>query len=265
MTAHTSTQPFNPDMIHVHRPGASAWLKLIVAEAKMVIRDTAGLIIPLGMPLLIMVMQAPSVSGATTDTGHSALEFYVLPVVFAMVIATIAVINMPSFLATYRRIMVLRRLAVTPASPAVVLVAQMVVSVIQVLIGIGIAYLGAVIFWDAGMPDNLLMAVLVLVATLAAMYALGMIVTSVAPTPNSSVAIGLIFFFGIAALGGMFGPMENFPEFMQTIGAWLPFGASVEAMQSAWIGETSAWQNWASLAATTVIGGAVAAALFRWQ
>lgn len=267
MTAHTSTQPFNPDMIQVHRPGASAWLKLIVAEAKMVIRDTAGLIIPLGMPLLIMVMQAPSVSGATTDTGHSALEFYVLPVVFAMVIATIAVINMPSFLATYRKMKVLRRLAVTPASPAMVLVAQMVVSVIQVLIGIGIgiAYLVAVIFWDAGLPDSLLMAVLVLVATFAAMYALGMIVTSVAPTPNSSVAIGLIFFFGIAALGGMFGPMENFPEFMQTIGAWLPFGASVEAMQSAWIGETIAWQNWAILAATTVIGGAVAAALFRWE
>lgn len=79
------------------------------------------------------------------------------------------------------------------------------------------------------------------------------------------MAIGLIFFFGIAALGGMFGPMENFPEFMQTIGAWLPFGASVEAMQSAWIGETIAWRNWASLAATTVIGGAVAAALFRWE
>lgn len=36
MTAHTSTQPFNPDMIQVHRPGASAWLKLIVAEAKRV-------------------------------------------------------------------------------------------------------------------------------------------------------------------------------------------------------------------------------------
>ncbi|MGO1912545.1 MAG: ABC transporter permease [Corynebacterium sp.] len=186
MTAHTSTQPFNPDMIQVHRPGASAWLKLIVAEAKMVIRDTAGLIIPLGMPLLIMVMQAPSVSGATTDTGHSALEFYVLPVVFAMVIATIAVINMPSFLATYRKMKVLRRLAVTPASPAMVLVAQMVVSVIQVLIGIGIgiAYLVAVIFWDAGLPDSLLMAVLVLVATFAAMYALGMIVTSVAPHPQ---------------------------------------------------------------------------------
>jgi ABC-2 type transport system permease protein len=105
----------------------------------------------------------------------------------------------------------------------------------------------------------------VLVATFAAMYALGMVVASIARTPNASVAIGLIFFFGIAALGGMFGPMENFPDLMQTIGAWLPFGASVEAMQSVWIGEMVAWQNWVSLGTTTVLGGVVAGALFRWE
>lgn len=96
------------------------------------------------------------------------------------------------------------------------------------------------------------------------MYALGMVVASIARTPNASVAIGLIF-FGIASLGGMFGPMENFPDFMQTISAWLPFGASVEAMQSAWIGETVAWQNWVNVGATTVLGGVVAGVLFRWE
>lgn len=265
MTTHASAQPLDPGTIEVRRPGVSAWMKLIVAEARMVVRDTAGLIIPLGMPLLIMVMQAPSASGATTATGHSALEFYVLPVVFAMVIATIAVINMPSFLATYRKTKILRRLAVTPASPAMVLVAQMVVSVIQVLLGIGIAYAVAAVVWDAGLPDNLPVAVLVLVATFTAMYGLGMVVASIARTPNASVAIGLVFFFGIAALGGMFGPMENFPDIMQTIGAWLPFGAAVEAMQSAWVGETVAWENWVSLGVTTVLGGTVAAVLFRWE
>lgn len=265
MTTHTSTQSFHPDMITVQRPGAGAWLNLIIAEAKMVVRDTAGLVIPLGMPLLIMVMQAPSMSGETIETGHSVLEAHVLPVVFAMVIATIAVINMPSFLATYRKTQILRRLAVTPASPAMVLIAQMVVSVIQVLIGIAVAFLVAAVVWDVGFPDNALMALLVLLATFAAMYGLGMVVASIAPTPNSSVAIGLVFFFAIAALGGMFGSMENFPEIMQTIGSWLPFGASVEAMHHSWIGEPFSWENWASLGATTVIGCGIAAALFRWE
>ncbi|GAB3711372.1 hypothetical protein [Nocardiopsis nanhaiensis] len=42
-------------------------------------------------------------------------------------------------------------------------------------------------------------------------------------------------------------------------------GVVVEAFQSAWLGETVAWENWVSLGASTVIGAGVAAALFRWE
>jgi ABC-2 type transport system permease protein len=265
MTSGTTTQPFSPDAVQARRPGARAWITLIVAEAKMVVRDTAGLIIPVGMPLLILVMQMPMLSDVTTGTGHSAVEIYSLPVVFAMVVATVAVINMPSFLATYRKTKVLRRLAVTPASPAMVLVAQMVVSAVQVAVGIGLAYLVSVVFFDAGLPDRLLTAALVLIVTFAAMYGLGLVVASVAPTPNSAVAIGLVAFFGIAALGGMFGPVENLPDILAEIGVWLPFGAAVEAMQTAWVGGTVAWENWVSLLGSAVLGCAVAGALFRWE
>lgn len=36
----------------------------------------------------------------------------------------------------------------------------------------------------------------------------------------------------MAALGGMFGPMENLPEAFAQVGAWLPFGAAAETFQS---------------------------------
>ncbi|MGO1949497.1 MAG: ABC transporter permease [Mycobacteriaceae bacterium] len=260
-----TTQAFSPQTIRTSSPGPRAWFTMIAAELKMVLRDTAGIIIPLGLPLLIMLMQVMMLSDEITDTGHSVIEVYALPVVFAMVVGMVAMMNMPSFLATYRKTKVLRRLAATPAHPAMVLVAQMVVSLIQVITGIALAYVVAVILSDAGLPDDALVAVLVMLATIAAMYALGMVVASVARTPNASVAIGLVLFFGMGALGGMFVPMENLPDTVQSIGAWMPFGASVEALQSAWIGEAVAWENWASLGGTTVIGGALAAALFRWE
>lgn len=249
------------------RPGAAAWLRLIQAEAKMVIRDYAGLIVPLGLPLLILVMQGISIEerGQEIAEGVTVFSYYALPVVISMVVATIAVINMPSFLATYRKTKLLRRLAVTPASPAMVLVAQMVVSFIQVVLGIGLAFAVALIFFDAALPLAPLTAAGVLLACCAAMYGLGMIVASIAPTPNSSVAIGLIAFFGIAALGGMFGPADNLPEVLQTVGSWLPFGASVEAFQSAWLGEAVEAQNWVVLGGSAVVGAGVAAALFRWE
>ena len=253
--------------VQVHRPGMRSWTKLIGAEAKMVIRDYAGLIVPLGLPLLILVMQGISIEerGQEIAEGVTVFSYYALPVVISMVVATIAVINMPSFLATYRKTKLLRRLAVTPASPAMVLVAQMVVSFIQVILGIGLAFTVAMLFFDANLPLSPLTGVTVLLACCAAMYGLGMIVASIAPTPNSSVAIGLVVFFGIAALGGMFGPADNLPDALQTAGAWLPFGASVEAFQSAWLGETVDAQNWLVLGGSAVVGAGVAAALFRWE
>lgn len=252
--------------IHSRRPGPAAWLKMFQAEARMISRDTAGLLLPMGLPLLMLVM-----SGLQNDLdqevapGVTVMDYYALPVALAVVVAFIGVMNFPSFLATYRKTKMLRRLAVTPASPVMVLVAQMVVSLIQVIVGILLALGVAMMFFDANLPTDTFMAALVLLACCLAMYAIGMIVASVSPTPNTAIAFGLIAFFGMAALGGMFGSPESLPEPLGQVGAWLPFGASVEALQTTWIGETVAWENWVSLAASTVLGAGIAAALFRWE
>lgn len=253
--------------IQARRPGARAWLKMIQAEAKVVRRDVAGMILPLGMPLLILVMQAANFDDATREVapGVTVLDVSALPVVLTIVVAMVAVVNTPSFLATYRKTKILSRLAVTPASPAMVLVAQIVVSFVQVLLGLGLALTVAMVFFGANLPTDLGTALVVLLATCAAMYGLGMIVASVAPTPSAALALGLVAFFGIAALGGMFGPLENLPGPLAEVGSWLPFGAAVEALQAAWLGQAVPWENWAGLGVSTVLGVGVALALFRWE
>ncbi|SJM53689.1 ABC transporter permease [Gulosibacter sp. 10] len=248
-------------------PGAGAWLRLVQAEARMTVRDTAGLIIPFGMPMLILVMQAMAFDdlGTPVAEGVTVLDYFLLPVIVAMVVATIAMINMPSFLATYRKTHLLRRLAVTPASPVMVLIAQLIVSFAQMLLGVGMALLVGAVFFEASMPRHPWLTALVFLAACTAMYGVGMIVASIAPTPNSAVAIGLVAFFGIGALGGMFGPVGNLPEPLAAVGSWLPFGAAVEALQSTLVTEPVPWQNWASLGGSAVIGTGVAALLFRWE
>lgn len=247
------------------RPGPGAWMTLIRCEAKMVARDTAGLVVPICLPLLILVMSASSARDEIVDHGRSALDVYVLPLVLTMVIALIGIINMPSFLAYYRRTGILRRLSVTPASPAMVLVAQVIVSVIQSIIGIGAALAVAIPVFGADLPAKLGAALGVLLLAMAAMYAIGMIVAAIAPTPNSSVAIGLILFFALGALGGMFGGRDALPDEVATVGEWLPFGASVEALSATWVGAAAEPAHLMSLGMTVVLGVAVAGALFRWD
>ncbi|MEE2059741.1 ABC transporter permease [Rhodococcus artemisiae] len=251
--------------VETHRLGPAAWLTLTVCEAKMVVRDTAGLVVPIGLPLLILVMSASSASTEEVANGRTVLDVFVLPLVFTIIIASIGVINMPSFLAYYRRTGILRRLSVTPASPAMVLVAQVVVSVLQTLLGLGVAIVVATAFFDASPPVHLGTAVGVFVLAMAAMYAVGMIVAAVSPTPNSAVAIGLVAFFALGATGGLFGSRDALPDPVATVGEWLPFGASVEAMSAAWAGSPADPAHFLALGVTIVVGVVVSAALFRWE
>ncbi|MEO3795022.1 ABC transporter permease [Nonomuraea sp. B10E15] len=247
------------------RPGLGSWLTLIRCEARMVVRDTAGLVVPIGLPLLVLVMNASSAGGEVVVNGRTVLDLYVLPLVLAIIIATIGVVNMPSFLAYYRRAGILRRLSVTPASPAMVLIAQAAVSALQTIIGIGAALAVAVLVFDANLPLRPVTALGLLLLATAAMYAVGMIVAAVAPTPNSAVAIGLVAFFALGALGGLFGSRESLPETLAMVGEWLPFGATVEVLSNAWAGTPIEPLHLVSLSVTVLVGGAVSAAFFRWD
>ncbi|GIJ80224.1 ABC-2 type transport system permease protein [Micromonospora phaseoli] len=252
-------------LVEARRPGMRSLLTLIRCEAKMVVRDTAGLVVPLCLPLLIMLTSASGASQTVVANGRTALDLYVLPLVFTMVIAIIGIINMPSFLAYYRRSGILRRLGVTPASPAMVLVAQATVSVLQATIGITTAVLVAFLAFGANPPVDIGAALGVLALATAALYSTGMIVAAVAPTPNSAVAIGLVAFFVLGALGGMFGGRDALPEGLAEIGGWLPFGAAVEALSSAWAGTAVEAPQLLGLATTIVVGALVASILFRWE
>ena len=173
---------------------------------------------------------------------------------------------MPSFLAYYRRSGILRwRSPVTPASPVMVLAAQAIVSLMQAAVGITLALVVATLAFDANPPVNPGAAIGVVALTMAAMYSIGMIVAAVAPTPNSAVAAGLVAFFALGALGGMFGGRGGLPEPLAEIGSRLPFGAAVDALSAAWAGTAVEGGQLLSLGITVAVGATVAALLFRWE
>lgn len=257
--------------LHAIRPGPDAWLRMILTEGRLVARDTAGLIIPIGLPLLIMVMASLGLSDGTRAEptaafrGRTALEGYVVPMTLSMVVAVIGMVNMPSFLATYRRHGILRRLATTPASPVMVLIAQVVVSMVQTIVGVGLAVLVAGFAFDLRAPANLVLTFSAIVLTALAMYGVGVLVAAVSPTANSSVAIGLVVFFVTMALGGGFGGRAGLPETAADIGRHLPFGAGLDVISAAWVGAPLEVGQLIALAVTAALGTLVGVRLFRWQ
>ncbi len=248
-------------------PGPRAWGQLLLAELRSVMRDTSGLVVPLGLPVLIMVMfglQAADEVIPSLD-GLTAFDVYVVPLCLTIVVATIGVINLPSFLAIYRKGGVLKRLSATPVHPAMVLVAQVLTSVIQTLVGIGIAIGVAVLAFDLNAPRRLGVVIGVFALTALAMYAVGMLLGAVSPTPNAAVALGMVAFFAFGAAGGLFGPVENLPDWLARVGEVTPFGAGVEALRYAWAGETLAADHLLALGGWAVGSSLGAALLFRWE
>lgn len=249
-----------------HRPPARAWAMLTWTEAKLVARDTPGMIIPLGLPILIMVMNGlGSGGGEERFRGLPALDAYVVPLTLVMVVALIGLVNMPAVLAAYRRSGVLRRLSVTPAHPLMVLVAQVLASLGQALVGVALALAVGRLAFGVSAPRGALIAAGVFCLVTVAMYALGMLVAAVAPSANGAVAIGLTVFFLTMAVGGGFGPRENLPDPLATLGGHLPYGAGVQALSDAWTGVTPDPSHLAALAVTAVLAGGAAAKAFRWD
>ena len=253
------------------RPGLDAWWRLTLTEGKLVALDTAGLVIPLGMPVLILVMAGLGITdedlaaSAPAFNGMSALEGYIVPMTLAMVVAIIGLVNMPSFLATYRRYGILRRLSATPANPLMVLVAQVLVSLAQTVVGVGLAVGTAVVAFDLEAPAGLLATGGAILLTALAMYGIGMVVAAISPTPNSAVAIGLVAFFATMALGGGFGNRDALPERLAEVGGYLPFGAGLDVIGAAWVGESADGAQLLALAAAAAIGVLVGVRLFRWE
>ncbi|MEE6280594.1 ABC transporter permease [Georgenia sunbinii] len=244
---------------------AAAWGQMFLAEARMIIRDTSGLLLPIGLPLLLMVTNGiGDGSDQVLPNGATVMNAILLPLTITMVVALVGVVNMPSFLAAYRKYGVLKGLAVTPARPIMILLAQMLVSLAQVLVGVGLMMGVGAAFFGVTLPANLGWALLAGTLLLAAMYGIGILIAAVAPTVNAAIALGLGAFFLMLALGGGFGPSESLPDVLQTIGESLPYGAGNGALSAAWVGERPETLHLAALGAWAVVTGGLAAKLFRW-
>jgi ABC-2 type transport system permease protein len=64
-------------------------------------------------------------------------------------------------------------------------------------------------------------------------------------------------------LGGVYLPRDLLPEVLVAIGSFTPPG--VQGLQDAWLGSAPELLPLAVLAAVTVIAGALAVRVFRWE
>ncbi|MEU4689598.1 ABC transporter permease [Actinoplanes sp. NPDC023714] len=239
-------------------------MNLIKMEAILSLRDKVGPLWGVGFPLLLLIVlgNVPSLR-EEIEPGVTIFDLYV-PVLVLFNLAMLALIAVPTVLAGYRENGVLRRLHTTPVGPARVLAAQLVAN-------LGIAVVAAVLFlavarlaFGVGLPGSGLSFLLSWLLVAAAMLAIGLLITALAPGRAAATAVGTILYFPMMFFAGLWVPISAMPPLLRDISHATPLGAGMEAFQHAYAGDFPPAQPLLILLGYAVVGAAVAIRWFRW-
>jgi ABC-2 type transport system permease protein len=243
--------------------------KLTTIEAKVLfLRDPVWLLVALAVPIgILLVFGLPGFAREPVPElgGQRPIDTVLPSVTLAINVGVLAISALPVYLATYREKGILRRLSTTPASPAMLLAAQVAVNLamavlaLALMLGIGVIWLGMSVPASAGW-----FAVAFLLGT-AALFAVGLAIAAVAPTARVANAVSMLVFFPSLFFAGVWLPKHLMPDLLSRIGDLTPLGAFRESVQDAWAGSAPEPLHLAALAVVVVVAGVAAAKLFRWE
>ncbi|MFF0368230.1 ABC transporter permease [Micromonospora sp. NPDC005087] len=242
-----------------------AFGQILKIETRLFLRDFGSPLTTVALPLALLVVFGliPALREPDPAFGDRSFIEYFVPSLLVITLAMSAVNILPTVLATYRERGVLRRLATTPASPAALLAAQLVISLATILVSAVLLIVVGRLAFDVPLPQRPLGFALALVLGTAALLALGLLVAAVARTAKAAQAMAVPVFMLTMFFGGVYVPRFLLPDFLVRIGDYTPPG--VQALLDAWTGTSPHPLHLGIMAAVALLAGVVAAKLFRWE
>jgi ABC-2 type transport system permease protein len=264
MSSATATRPPAPAA-----PAAVSALRgLTRSELRLFLRERVGIFWGVGFPVVLLIIfgAIPGFRDPVSKDlpGVSILDAYV-PILFAFVLAMLALNVVPPVLAGYREKGILRRLATTPVGPYRVLTAQLIINMSMAIVTLVILLAVARIAYHVPLPRQAGGFVLALALALVALFGLGMLIAAVATTGRMANAIGAILFFPLMFFSGLWLPIASMPAVLQHVSHATPLGAAVQALTDSWQGTFPHPVQLITLAAYAIVLPAIAARLFRWE
>jgi ABC-2 type transport system permease protein len=248
------------------RPPARGFRELVKVEAKIALRVPMGLALGVLVPVMLLVILS-AIPGLKKLAPGSTLTMFTqyIPVLIGLSLCLIALVSLPIPMVTNRQMGVLRRFATTPAPPSWLLAGQLIINVTLAVMAIIILVAGGVLFFGAHLPSQWAGFVLSALLATAAMFAIGLLITAVAPSPPVAGVLGTVLLYPLLFFAGMWTPKQNLSPLLQHIGNYTPLGAAVQAMDAAMQGSFPPARPLLVMTAYAVVFGVAAIRLFRWD
>lgn len=186
---------------------------LAKTELKLTLRSPDIMIFVMLMPLVIVLL-----IGFIAREGMLAETYGAF---LAIGICAVGLMGMPLALASYRQRKVLKRLQVTPASPVLLLGAQLFGAVLTA--GISALLVAAAIrLFGVRVPGAGLRLAAAWIIVLMSIFSIGLMVASTAGDEKRAGIVASILYFPMLLLSGTTVPYPVFPDAVQTAGQVLP-------------------------------------------
>ncbi|MEJ3746338.1 ABC transporter permease [Actinomycetes bacterium KLBMP 9797] len=245
----------------------SALSRLTATETKLFFREPMIVFFALAFPAILLVILGTVPAFREPDEnlgGLRVIDLYV-PIIVVMGLAVFALNGLSQLFATYREKGVLRRMRTTPVKPSVMLGAQLLMStILSVVTMVVVLAIGRLVF-DVRLPRQLPAYLTGYVLAAMSMFAIGLLVASIAPTGKSAGAIGSVLFFPLAFFAGLWIPRDSMNDALRTISDFTPLGAGVQTLQDAATGDWPQLLHLAVMLGWTIVAGGLAARYFRWE
>ncbi|MEV0395532.1 ABC transporter permease [Polymorphospora rubra] len=245
----------------------SALFRLTATETRLFFREPMSVGFALAFPpvLLVIFGAIPSFREPDADLGGLRIIDLYAPIVVAMGITMFAMTGLPQQFATYREKGILRRMRTTPVKPTAMLGAQLlmctVLSVVTMLVVLAVGRLA----FDVALPRAIPAYLVAYLLSALAMFVIGLLVASLAPSGKSAGAAGTVLLFPIMFFAGLWLPREAMNDVLRTISDFTPLGAGVQSLQDATAGKWPSPLHLAVILGWTIVAGGLAARYFRWE
>ncbi|EJF40038.1 ABC-2 type transporter [Clostridium sp. MSTE9] len=241
---------------------------MLKTELKLSLRGMDMFIFAICVPLVVLVIlgiiygNKPAFEGAE----YSFLEqsFGALATIS---ICAGGVMGLPLVVSDYRNKKILKRFKVTPVSPSIILLVQVVIYTLYAVVSLILLYLAATIFFGYQLQGSLLHFLGGYILVILSMFSIGMMVGGIAPNIKIASVIASLLYFPMLIFSGATLPYEVMPAALQKVADILPLTQGIKLLKAASLGLAvdSVLVPIIVMSALAVICIAVSLKFFKWE
>jgi ABC-2 type transport system permease protein len=242
--------------------------KLILIQVKLYLREPIALFFTLAYAPMMLVLFGSIYGNQPIEMfgGRGTVDVSV-PAYIGLIIITVGLMSIPIATASSRESGVLRRFRVTPLSPVLYLISDVVVYFLMTLLGVILLVLVGTFGYHMKFEGNWISVLAGFSLSALAIFTFGYLIAGLAPTARIAQTVGMVIAFPMMFLSGATIPLAILPDGVRTVSKLLPVTYVVTLMQGLWKGD--AWSSMGTevivLVCVLVVGLILAAKTFRWE